>query len=347
MFKVVTMPDFFLDRLVSYEGDIKHFYEELVAVAKREGGSVDCVEQTELRGGNAANTAVALASLDAKVHPIIFTSQFGLHLLKFYFKPLGVDLSHVKTDGQTSITTAVEFSSRRGKVNVMLRDLGSLADFSFDHLDPEDFDLLREAEYVCVFNWAGTRCYGTELAEGVFRYVKEEGKGKTYYDTADPNPNKKEIPRLMKKLFLSDLVDILSVNENEAVTYASQLNEREVKKIQKKMTADELTKECGRILAENLSARIDLHTSSFAASFTKNCKTVVPAFNVPVLRTTGAGDAWNAGNILGDACGLADADRLALANAVAAYYISNSKAEHPNIIQLRKFLERMLNQKIE
>lgn len=346
-FKVVTMPDFFLDRLVSYEGNIKRFYEEAAAVAKRKGGSVDGVQQTELRGGNAANTAAALASLGAEVHPIIYTSPLGLHLLKFYFEPLGVDLSHVKTDGETSITTALEFSSQKGKVNVMLRDLGSLAKFGLNHLVLKDFELLQEADYVCVFNWAGTKRYGTELAEGVFRYVKEEGKGKTYYDTADPNPKKEEIPRLIRKILLSDVVDILSVNENEAVTYASQLDEQEVNKLQKTLTVDELTKECARILAENLSARIDLHTTSFAASFTKNFETVVPAFSVPVLRTTGAGDAWNAGNIFGDAHGLPDAYRLALANAVAAYYISSVKGEHPTVFQLRKFIQQILNQETE
>jgi sugar/nucleoside kinase (ribokinase family) len=63
----------------------------------------------------------------------------------------------------------------------------------------------------------------------------------------------------------------------------------------------------------------------------------VPSFNVNPLRTTGAGDVWNAGNILGDALGLPDSCRLTLANAVAAYYVCSPKAEHPTLSKLMEF----------
>jgi sugar/nucleoside kinase (ribokinase family) len=98
--------------------------------------------------------------------------------------------------------------------------------------------------------------------------------------------------------------------------------------------------ESARILASHLSARIDLHTTSFSATFTKKDEIIVSAFKVPALRATGAGDAWNAGNIIGDACGLSDGGRLALANAVAAYYISSPDGTHPTRKQLIKFCEK-------
>ncbi|MDH5747038.1 MAG: hypothetical protein OEZ21_08815, partial [Candidatus Bathyarchaeota archaeon] len=104
---------------------------------------------------------------------------------------------------------------------------------------------------------------------------------------------------------------------------------------------DELAKESARILASHLSARVDLHTTSFSATFTKKGETVARVFQVPVLRATGAGDAWNAGNILGDAYGLSDECRLTLANAVAAYYISNPNGMHPTRKQLIEFCERL------
>jgi len=90
-------------------------------------------------------------------------------------------------------------------------------------------------------------------------------------------------------------------------------------------------------LAKNLSGRIDLHTTTFAGSFTSETEIVVPAFRVPVLRTTGAGDAWNAGNIFGDALGFSDHCRLTLANLTAAYYISSLTAEHPTLPKLKEF----------
>ena len=337
---VVVMPDFFLDRLINLNYDVNEFSEILGNIAKRKGGSMDEIEQTELRGGNAINTASALAALGIKVTPIACTNKFGLQLIKFYLKPFRVNLSHIKILEKLSITTAMELKTENGKVNIMLRDVGALANFGPQHLSNDDFETIKNADYVCVFNWAGTRQFGTELAKTVFRHVKTKGKGKTYYDTADPIPNKEKIPQLVKNVLQGKHVDILSVNENEAVCYASQLSS-EIEELRKRLRFEELAKESARILASHLSARVDLHTTSFSATFTKKGETVVPAFQVPVLRATGAGDAWNAGNILGDAYRLSDGGRLTLANAVAAYYISNPNGVHPTRKQLIKFCEKL------
>jgi len=336
---VVVMPDFFLDRLISLNCDLKNFNRMLGKVVKRNGGSIDGIDQADLKGGNAINTASALAALNVGVTPIVCTSKLGSKLIRFHLNPRKVDLSHVKIFDNASITTAIELENEKGKVNVMLRDVGALADFGPHHLDNEDFEVIENADYVCVFNWAGTRHFGTELAETIFRRVKTAGKGKTYCDTADPTTNKEKIPKLMKKVLQSKHVDILSLNENEAICFASQLNDK-IEKLAKASKFDDLAKESARILASRLSARIDLHTGSFSATFTKEGETIVPAFKVPVLRVTGAGDAWNAGNILGDAYELSDKHRLALANAVAAYYISNPRGTHPTRKKLVQFIDR-------
>jgi ribokinase len=339
-FSVVVMPDFFLDRFISYEGDLQDFYKVLSDIASRKGGSLNGIRQMDFRGGNAANTAAALAVLGAKVYPIIHTSPLGLNLLEHYLQPYSIDLSYVKAEGETSITTAIELTHRKEKVNVMLRDLGSLAKFTPSYLTPRDYRLLEEVDYVCVFNWAGTRHYGTELARTVFSHVKKKGKGKTYYDTADPTPNRSKISTLMKEVLSTDLVDILSLNENEAVQYASQLNPQRVGELKKSMKLNELAKECARVLAQNLTARIDLHATTYAGTFTKNKETIVPALKVPVKRITGAGDVWNAANLYADANEFSDALRLGFANTVAAYYISNQRAEHPTLSQLKNFIQK-------
>jgi len=190
-----------------------------------------------------------------------------------------------------------------------------------------------------VFNWAATSRWGTELAEKVFRHVKEQGKGKTYCDTADPTPNKENIPKLARKVLSKKLVDILGVNENEAYTYASHFSPG-TKRIKQEPEYRELAKECARVLARSLSTRVDLHTSLFTGSFTKDNEVVVPTFNVSALRSTGAGDAWNAGNIFGDAIGLPDSCRLTMANAVAAHYVSSPAAAHPTLPELIEFCKK-------
>jgi len=338
-FKVVVMPDFLLDRLVTYEGDLEQLSEALAQIARRKGGTIHGVKQTELRGGNAANTANALAALGAKVYPLINTSPLGLHLLRFYLKPFDVDLSHVKTRGTIALTTAFEFTYRTERVNVMMSDLGSLPEFGLTDLTSKDFQLLREADYVCVFHWSGTLRWGTELAEGVFRHVKDNGRGKNYFDSSDPGPKKEDISRLVKRVFQGNLVDIFSVNENEAFWYASLLG-KDSRRLDKTFKPEELAKECARILAKHIPSRVDLHTSTFAGSFTGETEVIVPTFNVSVLRATGAGDAWNAGNIFGDALALPDTCRLTLANAVAAYYISSLNGEHPTLPKLIEFCSK-------
>ncbi len=336
---VAVMPDFFLDRFVIYDGDVEDLSKALAVVAERKGGGVHGVKQLELRGGNAANAASALAVFGLKVHPIIVTSPLGLHLLHFYLDPMNVDLTHVKAHGKMAVTTAIEVSHRGEKVNIMMSDLGSLPDFGPEDLTLQDRKLLKKTDYVCVFNWASTRRWGTELAESVFRCVKSEGRGKTYYDTSDPLPNEEAIPKLVKHVLSENLVDILSVNENEAFCYASQLDGK-IAHTRKRSRSDESAKECARTLAKHLSARIDIHTTTLAGSFEGESETTVPTFKVPVLRTTGAGDAWNAGNILGDALDLSARERLALANATAAYYISNPASEHPTLPKLIDFIHR-------
>ncbi len=336
---VVVMPDFFLDRLVEVDCDEETFCRKLAEITSRKGGNIDGVQQTDLRGGNAVNTASALAALGANVTPIVCTNRLGLQLIKVYLKPYKPDLSHVKTTKEPSITTAIEFETKDGKTNVMLRDVGGLVDFGPRDLGSEEFEVIENANYVCIFNWAGTRRFGTELAKTVFERAKTRGRGRCYYDTADPTTNRDKIPDLVKAVLQSRHVDVLSVNENEAVCYASYLDDRN-KRLRKGGLLEKNAKDSAEILASHLPARVDLHTTSFSASYSGKRATVVPAFDVQVLRATGAGDAWNAGNIVGEAGGLSDGGRLTLANAVAAYYVSSLGGTHPTRKQLLSFLSK-------
>ena len=339
---VVVMPDFFLDRLISLDCDAAGFFSMIKDVADRKGGSIDGIAQTDIRGGNAINTTSALVALGAAVTPIACANKLGLQQIRFHLKRYHVDTSHIKLSKKASLTTALEFKVGNDKANVMLRDLGSLADFGPSNLSDNDYERIERADYVCLFNWVGTRKFGTELAQTVFHRAKVKGKGKTYYDTADPTPNRDKIPELMDKVLKTRQVGILSVNENEAISYAALLKKEAI--VHKgKLRFDELAMESARILAKHLSTRIDLHTTSFSATFTTKSEVVVPAFKVKTLRATGAGDAWNAGNILGDGNELSDECRLSLANAVAACYLTDPEGTHPTRQKLIKFIENSPN----
>jgi sugar/nucleoside kinase (ribokinase family) len=342
--EAVVLPDFFQDRLIALKEDAEHFFSAVANVVKRKGGSMDGIVQSDLSGGNALNTASALAALGAKVTPIVCTDEFGLHRINSHLKPYGVDMSHIKLVAKPSKTTALELETQNGTANVMLRDLGSLANFGPSDLTESDYSLIERADYTCVFNWAGTRKFGTQLAETVFRRAKEKGSGKTYFDTADPTPNKEKVQELVRNILKTRHVDILSVNENEAIIYARLLNQ-EIDRQKTELTFEELALEAARILATNLTARIDLHTTIFSATVTKKTEVVAPAFKIRPLRATGAGDAWNAGNMVADGNSLSDQARLALANAVSACYLIDPVGRHPNRQRLTKFIEGLTGSK--
>ena len=335
--KVAVLPDFFLDRLINLNYNPVEFSRLIRRVAKRKGGSIDGVLQTDLRGGNATNVASALANLGVNVTPIVCTSEYGLEQIKYQFREIPIDLSHIKVYDKTSITTALEFKNKIEKTNVMIRDLGSLTNFGPDDLNEKDYALVDKADYTCLFNWAGTLKFGTALAQTVFSRVKTKGNGKTYFDTADPTPNRTAIPELIKTVLKSTQLDILSLNENEAIIYGSLLDESLNSK-REHLGSEELAIEAARVLAKHLSARIDLHTTVFSATLKHETEVVVPAFKVEVLRATGAGDAWTAGNILGDRNDLSDGCRLMLANAVSACYLSDPEGKHPSLAKLSIFL---------
>jgi len=334
--KVVLMPDFFLDNFLTYHGTLNSFISEVSRVAKQGGGNIPRTNQVIQRGGNATNTASALSSLGIKTHLILRTSPLGLTLLK-HFLGKNVDLSHVKTDGKMALTVALELKNKGRKVNVMLGYPGSVANFGFNSLTKYDLSLIRTADYVCVFNW-NQNLHSTELANKVFKLVKREGRGKTFFDSGDPSPRKNEIKSLVKKVLMSGTIDVFSLNENEAIWYASYFNKSiEEKRRGKRLT--DLAIKAARILRSHLKTRIDLHTPNYTATLERK-EYVVPTFRVQVRRITGAGDTWNAADIFGEVTGLPSEQRLLFANAAAAFYISTPYGRHPSVKDIISFLER-------
>ncbi len=325
-FHVVMLPDFFVDHFVSLD-TVDRTCDAVKQVAKQGGGNLTGVAQRITQGGNAANTALALARLGICAHLICRTDLFGMHLLQYFLGRSGVDLSGVKTNGNLAITTALEFDAHH--TNVMMGDPGSVVDFSFDLLDEADRQLITSADLVGVTNWNLNRL-GTDLACKVFELAKNH-KVRTFLDTGDPSPRVRDIPELIEKVLGNPQLDILGLNENELRYYSNSVD-----KTQGSMIA------AGTVLKKTIPARIDLHTSLFAGSFHTTFVTV-PAMSLStVYRLTGAGDAWNAADIFADLLGFADDERLLFANMFAGYYISSPEMVHLTIDMLINFIKKTL-----
>ncbi len=326
-FKVVALPDFFIDHFLVYPSSLENLIEEMREVAKRGGGNIFKCKHYFLRGGCAANFAAAISNLGVDVKLITKTSIIGLKFLEVYAPR--VDLSHVKVVDDQAVTLAleVEFSGRR--VNIMMSNPGPVKSFRFEDLSEDDLEEIASADFTAIFTW-NANDYGTELAEKAFSYVKECGCGRTYMDLGDPTAKREELKELIERILRRGLLDALSLNENELVQLAKSMNV--------KFSGDLI--DLARKISLSIPVRIDLHTANFSASFIDGDGVMVPSFKVEVLRSTGAGDAWNAGNIYGWGCNFNFEERLLIANAVAAYYISNKKAIHPSLIDLVNFIRK-------
>jgi len=318
-FDVVVLPHFCIDSSLKYKGG-GSFIDNFEKIQRQGGGNIE-VQQNLHIGGKAANCASALLSLGIRTHLIAKTDQLGYIFLEHLLGIEGVDLSHVKRNGDMAITTAIELDG----ANVMLSDPGSASQFGPECLTDDDEKLIGRSDIISISDW-GLNEKGTELAEYVFGIVRSEGDGKTFFDPGDPSPKglkkSEEIEWIVGRVLSKGLIDVLGMNEDEAIAYGGDGG---------------LSSSIDRLRE---MSRVDLHTKDYARSYLKESKTGnIPAFDVRPMRLTGAGDAWNAGDILGEVMGISDDLRLLLANAVAAYYISDPDGRHPEREDLIEFLQ--------
>ena len=315
-FKVVAMPDFYLDYLVSYPGKLEDLTKELGEVAKRGGGNILGWKHTVGRGGNTCNFVAQLAELGVEVVPIVETDELGYSILERSLR--GVDLSHVKTTGSLSSTMALEVDHSGRRVNIMASHPGSHSSFGPEKLSKEDKDLIGQASFVCVFNW-GQNEKGTELAEAVFQLAREGG-AVTFFDPADPTPRSAHREGLNQRVLTSGLVDVLSVNENELLQLASGVRDDSAQ------VGEAPLFEAASVFSM-LAVRVDLHTPEFSATFIDGQRVRVPCLKFEPVKVTGAGDVWNAADIYAQGMGLEHKERLVFANAAAAAYLKRQSLE--------------------
>lgn len=315
---VVCLPDFFVDHFVELP-PLERTLAELRAIHDRGGGSWVGVRQRYLPGGNAGNMARALARLGARVHLLARTDAFGLAFAHSTLGVDGVDLSGVRGDGRLGTTVALEFQP--GPRNVMLNEPGAVEDFAPGDLTEANRALIESADAVFVGNWAQARSHGTELARAVLGWARR-GHALTFLDASDPSGRLPEVPRLVDEVLASPDLDVLGVNENELRRFGGEGDPLDV----------------GARFAKSLAATLDVHTESFAATWGPNGTGRSPTFKIEARRMTGAGDAWNAGDLVGHLLALEPSDRLRLANAVAAIYLSSDSGQPPTAATVASWL---------
>jgi sugar/nucleoside kinase (ribokinase family) len=331
--KVFVSPDYFVDHFIKYPKPYPDLLRDLNRTVGQGGGNVLGTRQYIAKGGNAVNTAVALGRLGVQVALFTRTDAIGLHLLRLFVNGLPIDLSLVDPSGSASMTAALEVSDQEGKLsNIMINDSGSLLAIGQEDITEEVASSIRSSDVVCTFNWAQTK-EGTEIAKKVFAIAKESSESITFIDIGDPSYRTNDIPSLIEQVFKPGLVDVLSLNENELSRLSNSLG------MAPPSESKVLPPGFLRKLSATLGCTIDYHTSDFSMSAAHSDVVAVPSFQVSPVRMTGAGDTWNAGDIVGHLAHLAMTDRLLLANAAAAFYISNPQPICPTLAEAVSFFE--------
>jgi ribokinase len=329
---IAVMPDFFVDRIVRLESK-EALCEAINEKAKSGGGSIRGIPTSDFKGGNAVNVAYALAKLGAKVTLFTVANDIGAEMISRSFSRFKDRVSLRISEGKHGYTTSFEFPHQGTRVNVMVSDILDNADFGPERIREEaDRALIKNADGVIVANWA-TNEKGTELAEYVFA---NSPSAFHMLDPADVQTRKREFYESL--VSLSGKIDCLSINENECRLLAQTAGLSN--SLGEVFAPDEVVS-AAKSLSEKVGISIDLHTKIGAAWSNGKEAEFVHSVKVEAKMLTGAGDVWDAADMLGYLAGLDARERLLFSNCTASLYIRDTLGEPPSLEQVFEIVERI------
>jgi ribokinase len=326
------MPDFFVDRIIRLESKEK-FFDALTEKAERGGGSIRGVPTVDVKGGNAVNVAYCLSKLGVKVSLFTVADEIGAAMVRQAFSQFGDRTTLRISTGRSGLTTSFEFPHGGTRVNVMVSDVGDNDNFGPERIESEaDRAILKNADGVVITNW-GSNKRGTELAEFAFR---NSPSAFHLIDPADIETRKQDFYNSLTKL--AEITDCLSINENECNSLANALGIAHP--LGASFDANEV-KAAARTVAEKVGISTDLHTRIGSAWSNGRESAFVHAIRVDARTLTGAGDTWDAADIIGYLAGLEPHERLLFANCCASLYVRDPQGEPPVMNKVFELLERV------
>lgn len=334
MNSIVIMHDFFLDRIIKLNSR-EEFIHTLIEKTKFGGGSIRGVPTVDIKGGNAVNIAYCLAELGVKVSLFTISDEIGSSILKHKFSKFGENADLHIIDGKHGLTTAFEFLNEKNfKANVMVSDIGDNGNFGPDRINSEeDMKILKNADAVVVVNWA-SNSKGTQLIEHVF---KNSPKALHFIDPADIESRKQEFLDLLSNM--GGIIDILSMNENECNSLGNAAGFNALIPAYNYTSTE--VKNAAANLAEKIGVTVDLHTR-IGSAWSNGKETIfADAIKVEAKTLTGAGDSWDAADIIGYLAGFDTMERLVFSNAYASLYIGNPSVEPVTIKDVFEFLKNL------
>ena len=253
------------------------------------------------------------------------------------FQKFGENAEIMISEGIQGKTTSMElYENVEGdsKVNVILSDVGDNADFGKARVNTENhLKVLRRADAVIVANWA-SNLKGTELMKFAF---ENSPKALHFVDPADFQLRKEEFIEILA--LLSNLIDVLSINENECNTLGSSFGLGTLLPWQSYSRQD--IKNAALKISKRLGISIDIHTKLGSAWSNGKDSEIVPTIRSEIRTLTGAGDVWDAADVVAYLAGLDPINRLMFANAASSLYVRSHSAESPSLEEVVELLDRI------
>ena len=326
--KSTTLADVFIDRIVKVP-DLDKLVKDAKAKSAVGGGSIRGIKQTEIVGGNATNIAYALVKFGSETELFAIGDEFTRRLLDLRFQEFdNIKINMLK--GKPGFTIALE-TDHNNDSNIMISDVGGIEKFNGIDITTNYLKIIEESDIVIISNWA-SNLDGNQLVNEIFSAAKDSIR---LLDFADLSTSTSRLQGLMDNMKNNKIIDVISLNENECRILGKFLD---LKKISVEYTINEI-KTMAADISSILGTIIDIHTPIGSCSASNGDVEFVESFPVKPMILTGAGDVWNAINILGLKKELSTINRLNLANASAASYISEFHNGDFSLLKVEDLLE--------
>ena len=326
--KSTTLADVFIDRIVKVP-DLDKLVTDAKAKSAVGGGSIRGIKQTEIVGGNATNIAYALVKFGSETELFAIGDEFTRRLLDLRFQEFdNIKINMLK--GKPGFTIALE-TDHNNDSNIMISDVGGIEKFNGIDITTNYLKIIEESDIVIISNWA-SNLDGNQLVNEIFSAAKDSIR---LLDFADLSTSTSRLQELMDNMKNNKIIDVISLNENECQILGKFLD---LKKISVEYTINEI-KTMAADISSILGTIIDIHTPIGSCSASNGDVEFVESFPVKPMILTGAGDVWNAINILGLKKELSTINRLNLANASAASYISEFHNGDFSLLKVEDLLE--------
>ena len=326
--KSTTLADVFIDRIVKVP-DLDKLVTDAKAKSAVGGGSIRGIKQTEIVGGNATNIAYALVKFGSETELFAIGDEFTRRLLDLRFQEFdNIKINMLK--GKPGFTIALE-TDHNNDSNIMISDVGGIEKFNGIDITTNYLKIIEESDIVIISNWA-SNLDGNQLVNEIFSTAKDSIK---LLDFADLSTSTSRLQGLMDNMKNNKIIDMMSLNENECQILGKFLG---LKNISAEYTINEI-KTMAADISSILGTIIDIHTPIGSCSASDGDVQFVKSFPVKPMILTGAGDVWNAINILGLKKELSTINRLNLANAAAASYISEFHNGDFSLLKVENLLE--------